>query len=65
MLRIVSIFPKYSETYDPVFILDTYIITHTRDTLKTDIDPMSKELADLSSYLTNLSTGYLISLEQG
>jgi hypothetical protein len=48
MLRIVSIFPKYSETYDPVFILDTYIITHTRDTLKTDIDPMSKELADLS-----------------
>jgi cytochrome c len=65
MEGVASIFPKYSETHYQVFILDTFIITHSRDNLLADIDSMSNDLADLSSYLTNMSRGYIISLEKG
>jgi cytochrome c len=64
MKGVVSIFPKYSEIYDQVFILDTFIIAHAKDTLHADIDLMSNDLADLSSYLTNLSKAYAISLKR-
>jgi thiosulfate dehydrogenase len=61
---VASLFPKYSETYEEVFILDNFIKSHSNDTQGTEIDLMSQEIADLSSFLTNLSRDYVIFLER-
>jgi cytochrome c len=61
---IASIFPKYSERYEKVVILDTFLKTHALDKQRWDLDLEGQELADLSAFLTNISKGYVISLEK-
>jgi cytochrome c len=61
---IASIFPKYSERYEKVVILDTFLKTHALDMQGWELELEGQELADLSTFLTNISKGYVISLEK-
>ncbi len=57
-------FPKYSRVYDQVVLMDSFIKMHAARNQGWDMDLMSQELTDLSTFLTNLSKDYIISLER-
>jgi cytochrome c553 len=65
MKGIASIFPKYSRRYERVVILDTFIKTHAEDMQDWEIELEDQDTSDLSTFLTNLSREYVISLERG
>ncbi len=56
-------FPKYCKKYEQVLILDNFLMLHAYDTMGLDLGLNGSEISSLSSYLTNLSRGYVISLE--
>jgi mono/diheme cytochrome c family protein len=59
-----SNFPRYIEGYDEVLILDNFLVLHASKTMDWELNFTGSEIADLSSYLTNLSKGYVISLQR-
>jgi cytochrome c len=61
---IVSIFPKYNERYEKVVTFDTFLKNHALDKQGWRLELESQELADLGAFLTNISKGYVISLER-
>ncbi len=65
MTGAASVFPRYIPRYGGVFILDTFLVRHSNDTMGWELGLESRELADLSAFLTNHSRGYVITLEKG
>ncbi len=65
MKGVASVFPKYSKRYERVVILDTFIKIHAEDRQDWEIELEGQEISDMSTFLTNLSRDYVISLERG
>ena len=61
---VASIFPRYSRSYERVVILDTFIKIHVQDKQGWELELQGHEIADMSTFFTNLSRDFVISLER-
>lgn len=62
---VASVFPKNSRRYGKVVDLDTFLKAHSAETQNFVVDLDGQDLADMSAFLTDLSKGYVITLEKG